>query len=335
MWSGTAVDKPVRMGNIMELKEARLLLRDLPKGRTLFEYYRDRYAVELLQGKLAVPASVAQLKKTRFAKLLEKPTVKQIVARKGDGLLSHEDLVYAERQDVFRFVLTIGLWSRHGQDRSWAQTSRGGTNLVLQLNFDKGHDRAYEKLIGPLDESPFPAWCHPVCRKGRMTMAWARLDIDLHVKQALIEEIQNDWVRRVDAGYRRAQKLIAGGWSRDRVFMFRGRSLGRLCDFMNYADNHLYPRAKFWSEAMLTAALWFLREELHISTVWYHTPSTGTLVKKIRYGTPPVSVYSRLPKQFCFDLTDRYPAFVVNGSQKRVKQRLKTGKERFWRLDLH
>lgn len=319
----------------MDLEEAHSLLRDLPKERTLFDYYRDRYAIDLLEQKLAIPTSVSRLKKTSFGKLLDKPAVKQVVARKGGGLLSREDLVYAERKDAFRFVLTLGLWIRPRNGGNWAQASRCGANLVLQLNFDRGHDRAYERLVGSTDDSPFAEWGHPICEEGRTTMAWARLDVNSQSGEALVEEVQNDWVRGALSAYKEAKDPRGKNRSPERPFSFWGYRLGKASDFISYVEEHLLPRSKYWSEAMLTAAIWFLREELNIPVIWYHTPETGRLVKSIEGSGPPVSIYSQLPKQFCFALTDDTPRFVIEAAKKKVKQQLRTGKDQFWRLDLH
>ncbi|MEP3277785.1 MAG: hypothetical protein ABJN26_18980 [Stappiaceae bacterium] len=319
----------------MELEQAQQIIRVLPKQRTLFDYYQDRYAIVLLEQKTKQPAPITFLKKTRFGKLLDKSAVKQIIAHKGDGILSREDLAYAERKDAFQSVLTLGLWSGRRRGRDWAQTSRQGTNLVLQMNFDREHDRAYERLVGSIDESPFCELAHPICTKGRTTMAWARLDIDWNSGEALVEEVQNDWVRGALSAYKDAKRLSAAEGGEKRNFHFWGYHLGRAPSYIEYVEKYLLPRAKYWSEAMLTATIWFLREELNIPVIWYHTPETGKLVKNIKYNGPPVSIYSRLPKQFCFALTDETPPFVIEAARKKVRQRLRTGKDQFWRLDLH
>ena len=36
---------------------------------------------------------------------------------------------------------------------------------------------------------------HPVASGGELTLAWSRIDLDLDRGEALVEEIQSDWVR--------------------------------------------------------------------------------------------------------------------------------------------
>ncbi|MGK0441829.1 MAG: hypothetical protein ACJA0N_001630, partial [Pseudohongiellaceae bacterium] len=53
----------------------------------------------------------------------------------------------------------------------------------------------YRRLIKPLDNyGLFEYWGHPVCQAGKKTMAWVR--IDFTTNEVLIEEIQNDWLRK-------------------------------------------------------------------------------------------------------------------------------------------
>lgn len=321
----------------MDIQLANTVIDCLSKDRTLFEHYEDQHAVMLLQHVTRTPVAISKLKETRFAKLLQRSVIKNILAEKGDGTLSCNDLEYAPRSDVSNFVLTLGLWALRRIDRPWAQTSRPGVNLVLQLNFDRGHDRAYERLLQPINESPFTEWDHPVCRKGRTTMAWARIDLDMQSGEALIEEIQNDWVRRAMANYaygKNLQKRLGLKVANQKHLYRDGDIVGRLPNVIEYVDNHLTQRAQHWSQAMLSAAIWFLVEELGIKSIWYHHHETGQRLKKIRCQLPPRSIYTQLPKKFCFELTEQTPAFITSDAQKRMKQRLKTGKERFWHLAL-
>ncbi|MBI1904855.1 MAG: hypothetical protein HYS20_01240 [Rhodocyclales bacterium] len=70
------------------------------------------------------------------------------------------------------------------------------------------------------------------------------------------------------------------------------------------------PHRALWDEAMLSAALFFIREQLGIARVWMHTPESGLLLKRIRHGAPPRSIYSTLPRRFCFEPTRELPAFL-------------------------
>ncbi len=321
----------------MEIQLANRVIDSLPKSRTLFEHYEDQHAVMLLQQATRKPVSISRLKQSRFGRLLQKPVVKQILAEKGDGILRRDDLAYVHRSEVTNFILTLGLWAQRRNSREWTQTSRPGTNLVLQMNFDREHDHAYEQLLKPIVESPFMEWQHPICKKGRTTMAWVRLDLDLQSGEALIEEVQNDWVRRAmsNCAHGKALQKRLGITKANRLYLYRNDNLvGSLPKVIEYVENYLVQRSRFWAQAVLSAAIWFLAEELNINSIWYHDYETGNRLKKIRYNQPPRSIYKQLPKKFCFELTDKAPMFIVETAQKGMKQRLKTGKERFWHLSL-
>ena len=59
---------------------------------------------------------------------------------------------------------------------------------------------------------------------------------------------------------------------------------------------------------MLFAALWYLKERLGITKVWYHSYETG---RKIKVCNPPKSLYTSLPKRFAFRKTSEGPAFIM------------------------
>lgn len=93
---------------------------------------------------------------------------------------------------------------------------------------------------------------------------------------------------------------------------------------MTYAEQVLAPFNSIWSEAMLTATIHFIYKELGISNIYYHTYETGNKIKKI-YGSAPRSLYSDLPKRFCFQQTNESPEFIKNNrlfirKKRSVKQ---------------
>ena len=58
---------------------------------------------------------------------------------------------------------------------------------------------------------------------------------------------------------------------------------------------------------------YFLKEEIGINTIFYHTFEGGNFLKGIDYAKkPPRSLNTSLPKKFCFELTNQYPAFLSN-----------------------
>ena len=146
-------------------------------------------------------------------------------------------------------------------------------------------------------------------------MAWARIDLDLQQGEALIEEIQNDWLRSVTDDYRWARRI---GKAADKPLLCADCSVREL---RQYHDEVLLPYIKIWDEAMLAAALWFLRQEIGIKQVWYHHYETGVALKRITYTRPPRSVYTDLPKKFCFQATQDAPGFLMEDRAFRKRFR--------------
>ncbi|MEM8652980.1 MAG: hypothetical protein AAGF54_20845, partial [Pseudomonadota bacterium] len=178
----------------MEIQEWREIRACLPNGRTLFHYERDWYAFMLLRNLLSSGWTAAEIRQSNFARLLERPEIRNILAQKGQLNLEEEDLFgfYLEHPVAWR--LTIGRWG-NTKDFRWNQTSRKGCNLVLQINFPTQHNGLYKKLISPSGTDYFNYSSHPVS-KHEFTMSWVRLDIDMVRGEVLIEEIQSDWIRR-------------------------------------------------------------------------------------------------------------------------------------------
>ena len=101
-------------------------------------------------------------------------------------------------------------------------------NLVLQLNFNSSQIRALRRLTGG-EQRTFNPLDHPVCRPGhpryRETLAWARIDFDFETNEALIEEIQSDWVWFAVNGARSGVWTGAGRHSRRSTRRFSARDL--------------------------------------------------------------------------------------------------------------
>ena len=321
----------------MEREAAREIIECLGKGRTLFYYFRGRYALMLLSYVVGEGASVRELKGTRYGKLLGKPVMREVLRRSGDGRITREGLQAVWPSESECYLLTLDTWS--GDGGRWAcwqydQTSRRGTNLVLQLNFSNKHDRVYERFIHPAERDPFVRLSHPVCEAGRHTLAWSRIDLDLDGGEALIEEIQSDWVK---LALRKREALAAierDGERRARELRWVVRHLEcSLEELSRYVERALGCHMRMWSEAMLAATVWFLREELGVRTIYYHTHETGAQLKGIRYDLPPKSLYTTLPRQFLFEETDEAPGFLRQGKHKRLRRVLEAG-PRFYVLRL-
>lgn len=303
----------------------------LPKGRTLFPYFKDRYALLLLSYFVDGGKPMRAIKQSRFRGLLDKPLLKNTTRTLPGARLTPDVLgaVWPETHEVYRLTLgTWGPWSNWKQD--WYQTSRPGKNLVLQLNFSSKHNRAYRWLIQPNHVHPFEWRGHPVSRTA-LTLAWARLDVDLDAGVALIEEIQNDWIREA-LWYKRLLEPRSGASER-----LRRRVLVRCFGEADAARLHIYvehvlrPHVRLWDEAMLAATLWFLRDELGIRRIFFHTFDAGLRLKGMRHDRPPRSLYSRLPRRFCFEETDDVPAFLM--AHRRVRKEVRKGGIRFYVLD--
>ena len=288
-----------------------------------FDYFKDRYALLLLQLAFEDGVSKRDIRASSFAQLLDKAVVKQLLSLFGGKAVSADDYDWCWPQDVQCYHLTLGTWN--GNDSSWNQTSRQGFNLVLQLNFSNQHDAAYRRLVDPANERPFEFFGHPIAKR-RHTLAWARMDIDLDRGEALIEEIQNDWLREARWAYREAM--------RDGESCFFWNSEIRSEDVIRYVTDVLCDYETTWDEAMLAATLWFLRRELGIRKIYYHTHETGAAMKRIVYRRlPPRSLYTRLPRKFCFEETGDAPAFIRRKSRSLVTRR-KLSDARFHSLEL-
>lgn len=323
---------------IMEFDRAREIIACLPRGRTLFHYFADRYALYLLSRMVRGGRTVAEIKASRFAKLLQRPAVRALAAAKGDGMLRPEDLdsVWAARPECY--LLTLGTWGpekRHHWNRFHHQTSRPGVNLVLQLNFSALHNKPYRDLIRPGERRPFESAWHPIARRGFHTLAWARLDVDLDTGEALVEEVQTDWLRFAADARQRADHLLASAETRraiERVF-FGGVKIDPRA-MRTYFDEVLDVHLRLWDEALLTAVLWFLAEELGVRCVFYHDFDCGCRLKGMKGMLPPRSLYTRLPQRFCFDKVQEAPEFMSAAPTRTLKTLARAGQLRFWRMEL-
>ncbi len=297
----------------MDLHVAQEILACLQGERTVFPYYRDRYSIGLLrhlsQRSPSGPGfSVAALKQTPYAPLLQKPRVRTLLAGRGHGPLDAPYLALHDHDpQQSHFILNLALWgSARRSERRHRQISRPGFNLVLQLNFNTEHERRFRALGCRL--SRFNYWGHPVsCLRN--TLAWARLDVDLAANCALIEEIQSDWVRNVAWLEERARGKLAAGHPASASTKIYGLE----CSLATTLDYCVHVRTRYsalWAEAMLWAAIHFIRDELGINGVYYHSERGGQLLKGITGTAPPRSLYTDLPRRFCFTPTREVPAFL-------------------------
>jgi len=295
------------LDNEMKIETIEEIIACLPTGRTLFPYFRERYARMLLTWVIDNNASIAEIKGTPYAPLLEKRSIKGILKTCGNGYLDKSTLEAGWTEPHESFLLTLGHWGpglrRH------RQITRPGYNLVLQVNLHSSYLRTMESLFGT-DYLQFAG--HPVLRPRtatmfRPTLAWVRLDLDLGTNEVLIEEIQSDFMR-------------VAGWYHSFLLRCKNKDTTQNRQ-LEFCELILRRFGKLWSEAVMAAALWFIFEELGIDTVWYHTHATGSRLKKIRGYLPPQSLYSQLPRQFCFVKTADCPEFLRRESSFKRDQR--------------
>lgn len=295
----------------MDRKECERLRPRLRGRRRLF-YYKDRYALMLLGRVAGEGMAVRELRGSRYARLLDRPVIRELLGRCGDGVLRREQLesFWPVRPEVYR--VTLGWWGEECEgERDWYQTSRAGLNLVVRLNFSAEHDRLCRRLFGKSEYHPFEFEHHPIETRGAHTLAWARVDLDLEQGDALIEEIQSDWVRyaRGDHRYeeRRARRIVPSK-AVEPDTKVRCVSSYRALDF--YVREVMAAHMRQWAEATLAATLELLTGELGVRRVFYHTWESGSQLKQIGERKPPRSLYSDLPRRFCFETTREVPDFL-------------------------
>lgn len=322
----------------MDFDAVKEIIACLPKGRTLFYYFPERYAVYLLSRFIGSGQPISEIKASPFGKLLQRPAIKPVVAAKGDGILRTEDLANCYAVQPEHYLLTLGMWGpekRNQWNRYHYQTSRPGMNLVLQLNFSSLHNKPYRALIKPGRARPFESSLHPIARKGFHTLAWARLDLDLQTGEALIEEVQTDWLRFASIAKRQAQTILHGDEMRRAVetVYFNGAEIDAKA-MRTYFHHVLDTHIRIWDEAMLTAVIDFLVEEIGLHRIYMHDFDCGCRLKGINGRLPPRSLYTRLPSRFCFAKTTEAPEFLAAMPTRTLKTLARAKTVRFWRLEI-
>lgn len=294
-----------------------------------FGYQKDQYAFDLLSLYTEYGKDLKAIRNSQFGHLLQKPIVKEVLATNGSKKLNAMFCSHSWRQQK-HFSYTIDTWGKYVKHRndSWFQTSRSGINLVLQLNFDFAHNAMYFQYVDQdKKDHPFIFDYHPVKIGGGFTMAWARIDVDLESGEALIEEIQTDWLREAKYDAVEARKHIKKSKQENDWHKNKGWR-----NFLVYFEECLSDYLKLWDEAVLDASLVFLIKELGCRTVYYHTFETGCLLKGLSnsYSKPPRSLYTRLPKKFGFRETDEAPELLKK--EKLLKKRLRDNSLRWYEM---
>jgi hypothetical protein len=306
----------------MKHELAREVMACLPKGRTLFHYSKDDYAFLLLNLMSKKESRIQKLRHSPVARLLEKPAIKPHLALCSDGSL-HPGFV--PRQQFLpsgrTYRLTLDIWGDDLEYWRYNQVSRKGVSLVLQLNMTGSHQKELSKCLSDKKDEPFCNYGHPARNGEFPTLAWCRLDFDLETGEALIEEIQSDLLRELRSSVNLAYE--ARTRKKDR-FDWHGYEF-KTSPLIDYWEKDFSAHEKTWHEAMLTAALQFLFDELGMKTVYYHTAASGKFLKRIGGTAPPASLYTSLPRQFCFENTKEAP--VILQGDKLWKRRVRAARE--------
>lgn len=306
----------------MKLETANEIIACLPKERTLFHYFKDRYAF-LLLGLASQHQCLNNSADNRFNRLLQKPAVRQWFGEQGKVNLHADSLKQHWVTDSNAFLLSLDTWDG---TRGWGQTSRQEHNLVLQMGFSNEHESRYRRLVQDDDAQVFGFSMHPVMQRRkqhhrfRETLAWSRIDLSFEHNEALIEEVQSDWVSEVMS--LRRDLLSPQGRERVQDWWCIDAPVEQIEQYCEYLMREYKP---IWDQAMLSATLQFIVEELGITQVYYHSHETG---KKVKQCNPPRSLYTQLPKQFCFEKTANAPQFLQEN--KRFKRVIKKVKQPEW-----
>lgn len=309
----------------MKTKELREVIACLPKGRTLFRYTKDDYAFRLLQRAAGEYCTLDELRSSPFGKLLQKPVVKDCMSK---GSSAHwfgsQFGSLSEGQQTYR--LSLDEWGDDDDNWDWRQTTRVGKSLVLQLNLTGRHHEAMVRMLKDKEDDPFHFYCHPAKSGRNATLAWARLDLDLDLQEALIEEIQTDRIRDVRS-LACAQPCKKCGLIHWCGYRLDPREVSR------FWKEEMQPHEEMWEEAMLMAALEFLFDELGMKRVFYHTFELGCRLKGISESLPPRSLYTSLPKKFCFRKTGEVPAFLSRAKCRRRELKRASDDSRFFVME--
>lgn len=317
------------------------LIRQVLPETMLFHHYPDRQSPWVLAQAMPGDVPVRKLRQGPFARFLDRPLVRPVVAGSGGMVRQRDMIALAHAGRAMRMeglsagavaaleTAYAGTWRDYelsftswgtGADWSWGQVSRKGGNLVLQLGFPSEHAAILGRHFRAPVRKEFEYPDHPIREVGRPTLAWVRLDVDLDAGAALIEEVQSDWLRNVS-------------WRAARIRRHDPQSR-QLKTLESYEAKLRAAYAKGWAGAALLSALMLLVDEFAVHNIWMHQPGPGAVLKDIPGRQPPRSLYTDLPKSFGFRPTRDAPAFLERPRRKVLKQLRAKGGPLFWRLNL-
>lgn len=326
----------------MERHDYDTLMALAPNTGTRLTYFNDRFALELLDNFIGEEGRrLCDIRASRFGRLLHRPAVKDVIRYCGDGWLTRERLRWHWSDNATQMPITLGRWASDPYDPldvDWHQTSRHGTNLVLQVNFPGQHDQDFVDVMRRRTRQFFNYHSHPVSTDPVNTLGWARLDIEPASHDVLVEEIQSDWIRDVREAYNWARDRVRRGYNVSNKFAFDwcGEEL-HAEDVIWYFEQVLAPYRKVWGEMILLAVIRFARVRLGARRLYYHSWQGGLRLKGLveDYTHPPRSIYTDLPRRFCFERTTDWPSFIGPGRGTRIHRMTRADPVEFWRLELN
>lgn len=285
----------------MKNEEIQFIKRCIETPMT-FQYSEGTFAKLLLSYLSEDRQKISEIKASKIGYLLHKPSVKAVVAKCGNGLLKKELLQeeWTEKTKILSLSLSQwGIQDTKKKNCAYYQVSRPQKSLVLQVNFGGDHDTFFYSCFSKKQRVYFSNEMHAGHFK-RNSLGWIRIDLDLETGEALIEEVQTDWMKTVFS-LRNELKLD----NSDHALIMKRPNACK--SYVNY----MLQRYKAWDEMLLSSAIRFLKQEIGINTIWYHTFESGRFYKMMPdYSLPPRSLYTTLPKKMGFEITNQIPKIL-------------------------
>lgn len=308
----------------MNNEEIRYIKRCIDTPLT-FQYSEGTFAKILLDYTTKDGERIANIKNNRMGYLLNKPSIKKIVAQCGNGILDKDLLKEEWTEKTKIFSLSIGQWGileSKKKNCTYYQVSRPQKSLVLQVNFGGDHDNFFYSNFSKKQRVFFSEDLHAGHFK-RNSLGWVRIDLDLDSGESLIEEVQTDWMKTV----LQLRKELKKENSDHLLVMNRPSACKSYVDYM-------LARYKNWDEILLSSAIRFLKEELGMETIWYHTFESGRFYKMMPdYSLPPRSLYTTLPKKMGFECVNEIPKILQECKELRRMNNVAKD-QKFFKLDL-
>jgi hypothetical protein len=268
-----------------------------------YQYSKDTAAKQLLAMSIDGATKIGAIKQSRLGYLLNRPGIKQCIAALGNGYLTPEHLKEDWTKETIVLSLTLSQWGILNAKKkhcAYYQVSRPQKSLVLQVNLGGEHDSFfYTYFKKKQDRAYFSHHLH-AGHARKNSLGWIRIDLNLDDGEALIEELQTDWMKAVFEMHKALNSNVHSHY---------------LVEHKPYASkvyvDYMLKRYKKWDEMLLSAAVYFLKNELGLDTIWYHTFESGRFYKMMPdYSLPPRSLYTKLPQKMGFEMATEIPKIL-------------------------